>query len=304
MRIAFIHPHKAFLPEIDAYQNFFPTYNIETIVCKTDDIINADVEWHFMGTDKTKKKNSVIKIHEYTSASVPPLIHLKNLSKKILNAKPDYRLFLNEYVKNKFSFKDDIPFGFRDMGISDSFLHFENSPIKKEYDFVYAESVNAGRQIDKLIEIFTRRNVEKKSLLIISKDYHELQSKFSQFDNIHFIGPIAHNEMPSQISKAKFAINFIVDEEPFNEQTSTKLLEYAAMRIPIVTTDYKWVRNFQKEHGSNFFYLKEDFSNFVFEYVSGFDYSFPDLKNWRWENQIRKSGVVEFLQSKFSGLSF
>jgi glycosyltransferase involved in cell wall biosynthesis len=306
MRIAFIHPHSAFLPEINAYQKIFSTFNVETIVIKPEDAgkINADVEWHFMGIDKSRKKTGLIKIHEYTSASVPPFNQFKNLSKKIFNAKPDYRLFLNEYVKEKFDFKDEISFGFRDMGISDSFLHFDNSSIKKEFDFVYAGSVNAERQIEKLMELFTTKDLKKKSFLIISKDYNELASKFSQFKNIYFIGPITHDEMPAHISKSRFAINFMVDKEPFNEQTSTKLLEYVALKIPIISTDYKWAKKFQKENGGSLFYLKTDLSNFIWDDISSFNYSFADLKNWRWENQIRKSGVIQFLQSKFPESGF
>ena len=96
----------------------------------------------------------------------------------------------------------------------------------------------------------------------------------------------------------------MVDKEPFNEQTSTKLLEYAALKMPIITTDYKWIRNFQKENGGNFFYLEKDLSNFIWKNISQFNYSFPDLKEWTWEKQIRKSGVLEFLQTKFRNLSF
>ncbi len=306
MRIAFIHPHKAFLPEIDAYQKFFSTFNVKTIVIKPDEIhqMNADVEWHFMGIDKSEKKEDSIKIHEYTSASISPFGQLKNFSKKILNVKPDYRLFLNEYVQDKFGFDDEIPSGFREMGIANSFLNFDNNKSKKEYDFIYAGSVNAERKIDGLIERFATKYLSDHSLLILSKDYDDLKNKFKQFDNIHFTGPIAHDEMPAHISKAKFAINFMVDKEPFNQQTSTKLLEYAALKMPIITTDYNWIRNFQKENGGDFYYLQKNLSNLTWEKISQFNYSFPDLKEWTWEKQIRKSGVLEFLQTKFRNLSF
>ncbi len=304
MRIVFIQPHKAFLPEIDAYENFFSTLHVETIVVRPKNAgkVDADVEWHFMGTDKTGKKNGVIKIHEYTSASVPPFVQLKNFSKRIFNAKPDYRLFLNKYVHNKLGFTDWVPFGFRDMGISDSFLKFDKSITNKKYDFVYAGSVSAERRIDKLIECFATGKLKGHSLLVLSKDYLDLKNEFMQFENIHFEGPVYHDEMPYNISKAKFAINFMVDKEPFNQQTSTKLIEYAALKIPVITTDYKWVRSFQKEKGGSFFYLEKNLENFSWENVSAFDYSFPDLKALTWEKQIRESGVIQFLQSKFPEL--
>jgi len=146
MTIAFVHPHIAFLPEIDAYQIFFSTLGIKTIVVRPEEIknIDTDIEWHFMGTDFSKKKKA-IKIHEYASASTSPFGKEKNIAKKILNVAPDYRLFLNNYVEEQFDFKDEIPHGYRDMGIDDSFLKPLNN-VKKEFDFIYVGSMNKERK--------------------------------------------------------------------------------------------------------------------------------------------------------------
>jgi len=201
MTIAFIHPHKAFLPEIEAYIDFFSAYRIKALVFKPEDAkkINADAEWHFMGTDSTKRKPGIVKIHEYPSASVLPFGAIKNFSKKIFNVKPDYRLFLNNYVKEKFRFNDETPFGFRDMGITDSFLHFDSRGAKKEFDFVYAGSVHADRKIDKLLECFTREGLRDKSILILSRDYDSLKNRFSASLNIYFKGPVLHQDVWTKI---------------------------------------------------------------------------------------------------------
>jgi len=304
MIIAFIHPHIAFLPEIDAYQNFFSTFSIKTIVAGPKEIknINADVEWHFMGTDFSKKDKTV-KIHEYTSASVSPLRKGKNIAKKILNAQPDYRLFLNKYVEGQFNFKDKIPNGYRDMGIDISFLKPDNN-VKKEFDFIYAGSINKERKIEKLFNLFTRENMKDHSLLILSNNYENLKSKLKSYQNIFFAGPVKHEEVKNYIEKSRFALNFILDEEPFNQQTSTKFLEYAALKIPIITTCYVWVKKFQQQYGGNYFCLDNDLSNLSWKSISEFNYSFPELNEWTWEKQIRKSGILEFLQSKFPELSF
>src|SRR5580693_2555490 len=108
MRIAFIHPHKAFLPEIDGYIEFFNTYGIETQVLKPKEhsARDVDVEWHFMGMDRSGYKEGVIKIHEYTSASIQPFRKWKDFAKRWVNAKPAFRLFLNEYVRSALGFSD------------------------------------------------------------------------------------------------------------------------------------------------------------------------------------------------------
>ena len=251
MIIAFIHPHIAFLPEIDAYQNFFSTFSIKTIVAGPKEIknINADVEWHFMGTDFSKKRKAV-KIHEYASASTSPFGKGKNIVKKILNTVPDYRLFLNKYVEEQFAFKDEIPHGYRDMGIHRSFLNpLEN--VKKEFDFIYVGSMNKERKTEKLLKCFTNGNLKEHSLLILSNNYEEIKNKLKPYQNIFFAGPVKYEEVKNYIEKSRFALNFILDEEPFNQQTSTKFLEYAALKIPVISTSYAWIKNFQKKYGGD-----------------------------------------------------
>ena len=142
------------------------------------------------------------------------------------------------------------------------------------------------------------------SLLILSNNYEDLKNKLKLHKNIFFAGPVKHKEVKTYIEKSRFALNFILDEEPFNQQTSTKFLEYAALKISVISTSYAWVKYFQQKYGGNYFYLNNDLSNFTWEKISDFSYSFPELNEWTWEKQIRRSGVLEFLQSKFPELSF
>ena len=307
MTIAFLHSHRAFLPEINAYSQFFGDYGIKTRSCsrKEKNQPRADVEWRLMGSAFSNKKNKIVSIHEYSSCSMPPFQKLKDLSKKWFNAKPDYRLFLNDYVMQQFNFSDEVPYGLRDMGVYPTLPESgKNKNIIKEYDFIYAGSAEKERKLEKLINCFTKNGLVGHTFLILSKNYERLAEKYKSFPSIRFKGPVSHEEALEQISKAKFAINYTTDRAPFSQQTSTKFLEYAALKIPIITTEYPWVKEFQSHLGGNFFYLSNDLSNFSWQQVNGFNYSFPELKEWTWEKQIRKSGVLEFLESKFPGLHF
>ena len=100
MTIAFVHSHRSFLPELDAYSNFFSAYGIQTTAIGPNETASsrADLLWHFMGTDNSHSKNDVVTIHEYGSASVPPFRKWKDLMKRFLSPKPGYRIFLNQYV--------------------------------------------------------------------------------------------------------------------------------------------------------------------------------------------------------------
>ena len=152
---------------------------------------------------------------------------------------------------------------------------------------------------DHLSEYFRERSV-----LILSKDYEKLAKKYETKKNIEFSGPVPQSKIPFYISTARFALNIRADVEPYNRQTSTKLLEYAACKIPVITSDLEWVRQFQRKHGGKYFYLTDDLSNFTWDNINRFEYSFPDLREFTWEQQIKRSGVLDFLSSKFPNIKW
>jgi glycosyltransferase involved in cell wall biosynthesis len=299
MQIGFIRPGKAFLPEIEAYTDFFTSIGFEVSILDSDkeEKNPTPIEWHFMGTHFHRNNKEAIIIHEYPSSSTPPFAHIKNLAKKAKNCKPDFRIFLNEYVRDQFAFQDTIPHGFRDMGIPEYFLK-TNTSFKKEFDFIYTGDISTNRNLYKLFECFAYGSLSQHSLLILSRDYNQLLDKYAPFPNIRFEGPVKHSEVPEYLQKSRFAVNFIPFTEPFSHQTSTKFLEYASLQIPIITTRYKWIEEFQLKYGGSYFYLDRNLENFTWENVSNYDYSFPELSDWRWKNQIERSGVLEFIHSK------
>ena len=302
MVIAFIHSRLAFLPEIAAYQRFFSQKGIVCNECLPENVhsMKPDIAWHFMGVDRQIKQPGQVIIHEYTSGSVPPAVSLKNLYKRMFNAKPDFRLFLNQYVQNALSFKDSIPSGIRDMGVHDEWLH-PIDPADKEYDFIYVGETK-NRRIPELLNIFAKGRLSGHSLLLVTKDFDNIARQYQSSSNIIFKGPVEHQEVRDLIAKSRFGINFIPDEIPFNRQTSTKLLEYAACKLPIITTGYKWVKDFQQQYGGKYFFLEKDLSNFNWDNVTGFEYAFPDMVAWTWQQQILSSGLPAFLEQNFPGI--
>jgi glycosyltransferase involved in cell wall biosynthesis len=305
MTIAFVQTNKAFLPAITGYSNFFSKYNIRCEVVTKDDLrlTHCQVEWFFMGLDLTKPREGICKIHEYISPSVPPMGRWKDFYKRIFNAQPDLRIFKNKAVKDRFNFKDHTPFCYQDIGIPEEWLNNDADP-QKEFDFIYVGDLSARRRPEVLIDCFTRPPMQQYTLLLLGSQYEWLQEKYKDHPNVLFKGPVAKEQVKEHIQKAKFGINYIPDVAPFNELTSTKLLEYVACGLPVVTTDYAWIRQFQQQYGGNYFYLQPDFGNFTWEQVINFEYTPPDLTEWTWEKQIRKSGVLEFLQAKFPECNF
>ncbi len=298
MLIRFIHKGEAFLPEIGAYQRFFSSKGVATEIFRDNrgSKQKPGVEWYFMGTDFTAKKPGVVKIHEYTSASIPPFAGAKNKFKKYFNTRPDFRLYLNNYVQTCLDFDDGVPFGYRDMGIYSADFFPDGTINAKPYDFVYCGDLSAARKIKSLLAIFATGLMRSQTILIIGRDYKALQAEFAAAANITFQGPFLHQQIPAALQQAHYAINFIPDNAPFHRQTSTKLLEYLACKIPVITTDYPWMKNFEKQYGGSYFYLQKDLSNLSWQNIQSFDFSFPDLTTWSWENKILQSGVWEYIQ--------
>ena len=300
MTICFFHNQKAFLPEIGAYRQLFEP---KGITCKTAlpqeaDRMDTDVEWHFMGTDTHKQKEGRIKIHEYGSGSIAPFRTWKDFGKKLLNVKPDFRLFLNQYVNERFAFNDGVPFGYRDMGVGAEWLvQTGPPPAVYKYDFVYTGDLSSAREPEKLLNVFTNF-MKDKTLLVISNQYARLQALYRSSANIIFKGPYEHPVIRSMLPEARYGINYIVDKEPFNRQTSTKFLEYAACGLPVVSTQYRWIEEFRSTCGGRYYYLNQDLSNFRWHDIENFNFSPPDLSGWTWEKQIERSGVLEFLFSR------
>ena len=129
MKIFFNLKENAFLPEYYEYKKYFESFGFETESTKHYTIkqYEPDVIWNFMGFDLFQFQNKKHKvIHEYLSGSTGQFPYAKNYIKRKINVKPNHRFFLNNYVKNLFPFKDQVPYTLRNMGVSDSFFHIEN----------------------------------------------------------------------------------------------------------------------------------------------------------------------------------
>lgn len=299
IKILFIRSPNAYLPEIDAYIKYFNTtkdfiaYDVSCID-EFRTLNNFDIIWEFKGFGGIKVKEQIL-VHEYASLSTGRFPKSKNLIKSRFNYIPNIRIFLNQEVKSNLYFRDNIKYCYRDMGIDQNFIITDK--VKKEFDFVYVGLINKDREMDKFLHIFSQRPNGK--LCLIGDVEMDIYSKFKNNTDITFLGRVKYDDVPKLAAKANYGINYIPDKFPYNIQTSTKLLEYLALNLKIITTDYQWVRNFEIQNDSWFYKL--DYHNLQFDIDDINQHKFRSnfkSNNFLWNTVIKRSGIEDILRSK------
>ncbi|MCP9749917.1 glycosyltransferase [Ferruginibacter sp. HRS2-29] len=296
--IAFILPHNPYLPELKAYTDYFRARGFNTVNIsdlKELDTTEYHIEWHFMGIDTRPRKKNVIKIHDYTSLSIPPFAKIKDSFKKIITRKPDIRVFLNDQVRERMNFRDDVPYGLRDMGVNEIFFEVP-ADTPKEYDFCYLGNMDKIRRVDEFLLHF-REHLKESRILMIGEPPAYLSRMFKNDPDIIFTGKVDYLKIPGLLAKCSYGLNYIPDIYPFNIQTSTKLLEYCACGLKVISNEYEWVRNFEKASAASFYFLDKEFKNFTLAGIRNFNYVNPDMKKHEWEKVIDNSRVLEMINS-------
>ncbi|MCK9471606.1 MAG: hypothetical protein M0Q88_07635 [Bacilli bacterium] len=296
-KILFLRDQKALYPEIDAYANYFNQTGefccIDSLKFKNEiDLKEFDIIWEIKGLGGVKVPDRLL-IHDYASLSLAPLPRLKNFIKSYYNPKPNVRLFLNETVKAGFSFKDNIPFCFRDMGIGEEFNKDFNN--KKEFEFVYVGAVSKKRKLGEFLNNYDSSKLGR--ICLVGPVDNDIYQSFKNNKDIIFTGRVDYLEVPSIASKAIYGLNLIPNQYPYNLQTSTKLLEYLALGLKVVSTDYQWVREFESKHSCSFYkvdyHFKIEKSNLdKFKFNSNFK-----AEDFLWEKVIEESGIDKMIKS-------
>lgn len=278
----------AYTPEAYAYEKYLKSMGHDIQLDYTLDP-NNDINIYFMGSRPFWEKNNgrAKEIHEYQSLSTPPYARLKNYTKKIINRKPNGRIFLNDIVCDGMSFSDDIPFIYRDMGVDEDF--FQKCSENPTYDILYCGSIS-GRH--GLIE--TLLNLSKKyKIIVVGKITSEEERVFLR-SGIVCLGQVSRKELPEIYRDAYFGLNYTPNIYPYNVQTSTKTLEYLASGLRVISNKYAWSSEFNDTYKSNFIWLNNqgDIVDVGFNIASNQSY-----EEFMWDNILKKSNFEKFLGS-------
>lgn len=294
-RILFERRPHIYLPEIAAYMDYLKAHHpdvkgFDSALLDDVDVNEYDIVWRFMGTDLSGEGAYIV--HEYNSLSAPPFAKLKNQVKKCVNRRPDRRVFLNETVRDEFNFRGDIPHNIRDMGVAEGFFAQDPAP---EFDFVYTGSLYRGGEVERLMEHFISEKGRKMTLLVVGAARQETIQCYGRHGNVQFTGAVRYEEVPKHMARGRYGLNILPLKYPFTHQTATKVLEYCALGLPVVSVEYEWMQRFMAERGGQAFFLAPDFGNLSLENIGKFDFKVPDVSDLRWDSVIGQSGIFDML---------
>ncbi|MBF7072244.1 glycosyltransferase [Glaciecola sp. MH2013] len=298
--ICFIEPGKSYLPELEAYTQFLSNFDIKvsrhTSVEQVPD--DAGVIWIICGKAPTipkRFKNTPIVVHEYASASVGRFAFLKDKLKRLLHPKPTYRIFLNKWVERQFNFKDKVPSFYRDMGVPDYFFNTEHS--EKTYDFIY---VGETSRLLAFHAELSALNQAGKSLAIIGSFDKSVEDLVSTLPHVELLGRKKQSEIPYFLSRAKTGLNLMPTERPYVYQTATKVYEYLAAGLPILSNSYQWIDDLASKHNETIVVKKQLDIKESWLQVDSALINFHPAKNglevYSWHAQLNSFGLFQALK--------
>jgi len=293
MKIGILGKSQSYLPEAFAYKKYLEKFGHQTIITNNfNEVENFDTIIMFMGFYPIKRNNNSKFIHEYNSLSLQPYAHFKNILKNYLNFKPDKRIFLNNYVRFFFNFRDNISYLNRDMGYDISFKNCKKIKNKKiEFDLVYTGSFDNRKGLLKCIKYLSKFGFK---IALIGNMEDNLYNEFKKIDNLSLLGKLDLVEIIKIFNITKCGLNYTPDIFPFNVQSSTKTIEYSAAGLGVLSNRYIWVESFEKSRSANFLYLDQLINK---DQIYNYNFKNALVDDLIWENILKTNNFKEFIEN-------
>ncbi len=298
IRIAAILPSASYAPELYALKDYLsadPEIDFHLMPSRPAegqrDADRYDAIYVKMGFAPVWEKSSVPEIHDYSSASTGSFRRTKDIVKSTISRPPILRSFLSKSVRAQFSFRDSVPYVIRDMGVPDEFLAARRNPSEAaDFDLLYAGSISPSRRT---ADLFRSVRSSGLTLLAVGRPDPNILNEFKESKHITFAGSVPYAEIPKLARRCRFGVNYTPDIRPYSFQTSTKVLEYLALGLPVVTNDYAWVKDFELESGARMARLKD--INALNAGTLDFEFKVPDMSGYSWTSIYDRSGIREAL---------
>jgi hypothetical protein len=283
------HPGKAILPELDAYQDYFQSVlnlDVHIAVGWPRDIVPS-LLWIFMGHALYFFKPRFPVVHEYASLSAGAFPKVKNMLKKHGTPRPHHRLFLNEFIRSEMNFRDHIPYTLRDMGVWKGYYQVARG--NRNGRWFYAGAVSAARHMDRFLSWWCAQP-DCPELLICGPTDPEILRCFSSKPSIRFLGHLHRAQLAEAASQAEFGLNLIPPCYPYLKQTCTKVLEYCAMGLKVISTRSEWLQDFSISRNMQYAPLNLDVPQKL-SLLMDYPFSIPDVSDLEWSRVLDAAGL-------------
>jgi glycosyltransferase involved in cell wall biosynthesis len=247
--VHFVHGARSYLPELAAYQAHIERLGHAVQMHTQADTVPDDAQavWWICGrvpAGQASRFKAAVKVHEYASASVAPLAWLKDRIKQWQHPVPDFRVFQSEWVRQRMGWDDTVPYALRDMGVPESFLTAQ-AQQPPEFDLVYLGEMRRLLHFVPLLHTLGQAGL---SLLLVGDVPAALQERLAALGHIQSTGRVPQDQVPAQLLRARAGLNLMPDVLPLAEQTSTKMLEYLALGLPVISNPYAWAQRTAQAH--------------------------------------------------------
>jgi len=247
--VHFVHTGPAYMPELTAYEAHITQLGHHCVRHSDPATVplDADIVWWICGRISAHHSHRLrrsLQVHEYASASVGRWPALKDRLKRWQHPRPDHRIFLNDWVRNRMGFDDGVPCSLRDMGVPPAFLQAAATQTP-DHDLVYLGEMGRLRGFLPALQAISQAGLR---LLLIGQVPADLEGTLRLTPGVHCTGRIAQDQVPAQLLRARAGLNLMPERLPLAMQTSTKVLEYLAVGLPVLSNDYAWARAVATQH--------------------------------------------------------
>ncbi|RQZ68232.1 glycosyltransferase [Burkholderia sp. Bp9004] len=314
MKVFILHPGKANYPEIAAYgrrlrAHGFEVYDgdLDAYACFPDR--DACILWCIMGFYRALPPARFV-IHDYRSLSVGRLAAVKDGVKRVLNARPDLRIFQNERMRDAMAFRDGVRSLLLPMGVPDWIFDQADADVAaggaagaeptSSGRFCYIGEMSRERGFHKVLAAYRdARRDESDTLVLVGNPEPAIHAAFADTPGIHFVGRVPQPDALRIVRDSEYAVCFFPYHRPHCFQTPTKLLEYASLGKKIVCNDAPSNVRTADELGIQCHVTGATIFDELFP-LSRIRATRPDpasMKSLEWGRVIERSGVLAYIDA-------
>jgi hypothetical protein len=289
-RVGIVHRGRAFLPEVHAYKEYLEHcghFEVDVHIdvrraCRTCDVVIVMMGFHPFW----KSAGDCSILVEYHSLSTGRLRRLKDLVKRALGTRGDWYIALDQNVVKRLRLPADRTL-IRPMGVPNALLT-QRTLSTREFGAIYAGSVGRPGVLEHLCQLAALGL----PVHVYGNTPEAGASLRSRSANIVPHGVVPQDVVIEAMLTLEFGINYTPDRHPWNAQDSTKVLEYAAAGLKIITNRYAWVNEFEAAREARFLDIESVRS---LDEIQRFDFVTPNVADLEWSQVLDRSRLKDVL---------